>query len=268
MSELFSDIRRTDTGLDQTDPEEDRKGDFILLVGILVLLAGVAGYLVLNPAESTLKKGVAVKKTPTITTPATVAPVELVPVNPAQFAAEPVASEPVASEPVASEPVAAEPVAAEPVAAEPVAAEPVAAEPVAAEPVAAEPVAAEPVAAEPVAAEPVAAEPVAAEPVAAEPVASEPVASEPVAAVANSAKVLKPAFAWAVNLVSVTSQPAALKISEKLKADGTETEVVEIQVKGRKYYRIRVPNLASKQAAAAFKEKSAYKDAWINRYTK
>ncbi len=217
--------------LDETPDKGDRKADVILLTGIIILLAGVAAYLVLNPDESNLRQG------------ATFEGIISQPYPPEPFPLEPFTPTPVTSEPVASEPVASEPVASEPVASESVTSESVTFEPVTTEAV-----------------------------IIPEAAVPEPAMPDPAASHTDLTPNNKTVFAWAVNLVSLTTQSSADKIIEQLKAEGIEAEVIRVNVNERTYYRIRIADLANKQTANAakqsFKDKAAYKDAWINRYPK
>jgi len=77
-------------------------------------------------------------------------------------------------------------------------------------------------------------------------------------------------YAWAVNLASFTTQSSARRAIDKLKSEGVVSEFIPVNSNGRTYYRIRIPNLSSKQQAeeahALFMDQPAYKGAWINRY--
>ena len=125
---------------------------------------------------------------------------------------------------------------------------------------------------EPVTPEQAAPEPVTPEQVAPEPVTPEQVAPEPATSNMDLPQANKITFVWAVNLISLPTQSSAGRITDQLKTERVETEVVQINIKNRTYYRVRIPNLTSKQEAdeahAAFKDNPAYKGAWINRYRK
>jgi len=79
-------------------------------------------------------------------------------------------------------------------------------------------------------------------------------------------------FAWAVNLISLSTHAAADRLITKLKANGTETELVQINIGESTFYRVRVPNFSSVEEAdtahAKFNEDPMYKGSWVSRYRK
>jgi outer membrane biosynthesis protein TonB len=249
MTDHFSNTR-------ETDPDNiDRKSDFMLFGFIIILIIIVAAsYFSLYPDEFKLKIGTAVEKPVTQPVPA------------------PATSKQAALEPVAPEQTAPEPAAPEQAVPAPIAPEQAASEPATPEQAAPEPIAPEQVVPEPIAPEQVAPEPIAPEQAAPEPIAPEQVVPEPVASNMDLPQANKTTSVWAVNLISLPTQSSARRITDQLKTEGVETEVVLINIKNRAYYRVRIPNLTSKQEAdeahAAFKDNPAYKGTWINRYRK
>ncbi|OIO71724.1 MAG: hypothetical protein AUJ57_06710 [Zetaproteobacteria bacterium CG1_02_53_45] len=82
----------------------------------------------------------------------------------------------------------------------------------------------------------------------------------------------KPAISWAVNLLSTTSRSAAERVNLRLQAGGTLSEMIQVQVRGRTYYRIHVADFSSYQQAydaqQSFRANTAYKDAWVSRHSR
>jgi len=82
----------------------------------------------------------------------------------------------------------------------------------------------------------------------------------------------KTTFAWAINLISLSTHAAADRIITELNADGVETELVQVNIADKSYFRIRVPNFTSVEEAdkahVSFKENPAYKNSWVSRYRK
>lgn len=82
----------------------------------------------------------------------------------------------------------------------------------------------------------------------------------------------KTTFVWAVNLMSLSTHAAADRVITKLKANGTETELVQLDIGEKIFYRIRVGNFASVEEAdaahAIFKEDPLYANSWVSRYRK
>ncbi|NWF37383.1 SPOR domain-containing protein [Mariprofundus sp. KV] len=79
-------------------------------------------------------------------------------------------------------------------------------------------------------------------------------------------------FAWAINLMSLSTHAAADRLIKKLKASGTTTELVQINIGENTFYRVRVPDFSSVEEAdaahAKFKEESIYQGSWVSRYHK
>jgi len=77
---------------------------------------------------------------------------------------------------------------------------------------------------------------------------------------------------WAVNLVSYSRLDSARKVIAQLKSEGVDTEFVEVTARGHKYYRVRIPNLSSRQeaikASSAFRARPEFEGLWIARYRK
>ena len=77
---------------------------------------------------------------------------------------------------------------------------------------------------------------------------------------------------WAVNLVSYSRLDSARKAIAQLKSEGIDTEFVEVTARGHRYYRVRIPNLASRQeaikASSAFRARPEFEGLWIARYRK
>jgi len=71
---------------------------------------------------------------------------------------------------------------------------------------------------------------------------------------------------WALNLISVSTQSAAEAVVRKLRLDGIIAEIMQVNVRGKRFYRVRIANLASRQAAIDTRAKlgASYRDAWIN----
>jgi len=82
----------------------------------------------------------------------------------------------------------------------------------------------------------------------------------------------KTTFAWAVNLVSLSTHAAADRIITRLNNEGIETELVQITIGEKSFYRVRVANFTSVEEAdkahVQFKENPTYKDSWVSRYRK
>jgi len=252
-------------------PESNKadKGDYILVGIILVLLSGVGGYLVLNPAQSTLRTAVAVEE-------ADIRP------DTAPVVLEPIVREPAVAVRVDSGGITAEPDITNPTMPEVATLEEDPPAQSTTESVAIETdmmpevdrpeTVSAPAAPEPAIPEPVALEAVTLAAVAAKPVTPAAPAIDTVAKKAVLSGDNKSTLVWAVNLTSLSTQAAAQTIVDQLKSSGTETEFVQVQSGGHTYYRVRIHDLASKQAAekakAAFKNHPDYKDSWINSYPK
>jgi len=295
MTDRFSNLQ----GMDQSPVgEKADKGDFMLVGFILVLLACVGGFLVLNPAESKLRTAVIVEEQEIRpdTPPVALEPVPTISTIAAGVDAQSGAFEDVSAEAVTPEVAADEASALEQAAPEPVPAEtdiPQAALPadsIPEMPVAAEAVEVETVTAEPatpvaktnpaaVAPEAVVSEAVTPEPVSPESVSPEPAAPVTVATTApatgnNSAgsRGNKDTLVWAVNLTSLSTQSSAQEVIDQLKAEGIEADQIPVHARGHTYYRVRIPDLASRQEAdkakAALMEHPDYKDSWVNSYRK
>jgi cell division septation protein DedD len=78
--------------------------------------------------------------------------------------------------------------------------------------------------------------------------------------------------AWAINLMSLSTHAAADRLINKLKASGTATELVQINIGENTFYRVRVPDFSSVEEADAahekFKEEPIYQGSWVSRYHK
>ena len=78
--------------------------------------------------------------------------------------------------------------------------------------------------------------------------------------------------AWAINLMSLSTHTAADRLINKLKASGTTTELVQINIGENTFYRVRVPDFSSVEEADAahekFKEEPIYQSSWVSRYHK
>ncbi|EAU54128.1 SPOR domain-containing protein [Mariprofundus ferrooxydans] len=74
---------------------------------------------------------------------------------------------------------------------------------------------------------------------------------------------------WVINIVSLDSLSAANKEQSRLRKRGLRTEVAEITVHGRTWYRVRSQGFVSKEAADRYKQtlasKYGIKDAWTQK---
>lgn len=79
-------------------------------------------------------------------------------------------------------------------------------------------------------------------------------------------------FAWAINLMSLSTHAAADRLINKLKASGTATELVQVNIGENTFYRVRIPDFSSVEEAdaahAKFKENPIYQGSWVSRYHK
>jgi len=230
--------------------ENVRRGDYFVLGFIGVLLAGVTAYLVLNPEESTLRSGMEVEKG-----------------NAHKLVHEPVASHALVHEPAKQEPVLSSPPVSEPVESELEVVKPEVAKPEATKPEVTKPEVTKPEATKPEATKPEATKPEATKPEATKP---EPatVTSTP----GHENKLRANGLVWAVNLVSYSRLDSARKVIAQLKSEGVDTEFVEVTARGHRYYRVRIPNLSSRQeaikASSAFRARPEFEGLWIARYRK
>ncbi|MDQ7000355.1 MAG: SPOR domain-containing protein [Mariprofundus sp.] len=138
-----------------------------------------------------------------------------------------------------------------------------------------EPVASHALVHEPAKQEPVPSSPPVAEPVESESEVTKPEAAAPAAVVSTPGhenKARASGRVWAVNLVSYSRLDSARKAIAQLKSEGVDTEFIEVTARGHRYYRVRIPNLASRQEAARlyaeFRDRPEYEGAWIAPYRK
>jgi len=75
-------------------------------------------------------------------------------------------------------------------------------------------------------------------------------------------------YVWALNLISVSTQPAAESVVRKLGREGVTVEIIQVNVKGKRFYRVRIANLTSRQEAIDARAKLGdnYRDAWISHH--
>lgn len=99
---------------------------------------------------------------------------------------------------------------------------------------------------------------------------AEPVAAKPVRKSLHQPVVTKAAarkHGWAVNIVSVDNLPEAKQEIERLHAAGFDVEMVDVQVKGKTWHRLRVTGYESAAAAERELKKAVaagYSDAWTS----
>ncbi|GEM_PF-3964292 len=100
-------------------------------------------------------------------------------------------------------------------------------------------------------------------------VAAPPAPKKPPAPRPKTASASRPKGAWAVNLESFARPSVAAREQAKLKAKGLETALVEVRIKGRRWYRLYIPGFASRRAARAalprLKEKYGLNSAWVGK---
>lgn len=82
----------------------------------------------------------------------------------------------------------------------------------------------------------------------------------------------KTTFVWAINLISLSTHASADRLINVLQSEGTETELIQVNIGDKTYYRIRVPNFSSVEAAdrahVRFKENPLFSGSWVSRYRK
>jgi len=217
--------------------ENSRRGDYLFIGFIGILLAGVIGYLVLNPDESTLRSGIKIEKS------------DANKVENEQVRTHAIITAPAKPEPAGSESAGAESEAAKLEAAKLEAAKLEAAKLEAAKLEATKLEATKP-----------------------EVVKSEAVEQEVASAPLRENKSQDNNNVWAVNLVSFSSLGSAEKEMERLKAQGVVTEMVEVKIAGHTFYRVRISNLGSRKEAVSlrseFGSRPEYEGVWISSYRK
>jgi len=284
-----------------------RRGDYFVLGFIGVLLVGVTAYLVLNPEESTLRSGMEVEKgnahklvhepvashalvhepakqDPVLSSPPVSELVEpgsevVKPEVMKREVVKPVMTSPEVTNPEVVRPEVTKPEVVKvevvrPEVVKPEAVKPEATKPEATKPEATKPEATKPEATKPEATKPEATKPEATKPEVTKPEVTKPTEAQPEVASASDHKNTSQvnSTVWAVNLVSYSRLDSARKAIAQLKSEGVDTEFVEVSARGHRYYRVRIPNLASRQEAARlyaeFRNRPEYEGVWIGPYRK
>ena len=72
---------------------------------------------------------------------------------------------------------------------------------------------------------------------------------------------------WSINLISLSSQSSVKKLQTDFHGKGVVTEVKEVTIKGKQWYRLQVAGFSSKQEATAYviqvEEKLGLNKVWI-----
>lgn len=80
----------------------------------------------------------------------------------------------------------------------------------------------------------------------------------------------KPGITWTVNLTSVSTLTSAKEIEKGLESRGITSEMIQVTIGEKLFYRIRIPGFSSKQEAEQarlpFLKEKGFSSAWLERY--